>query len=779
MEKEIPVISVSVRNMVEFILRSGDIDIHTGRKSDTDAMQMGSRIHRKIQKNMGTGYHAEVSLKREMVCDGFILRIEGRADGIIEEKDGITIDEIKGVLWDVGQLEEPVEVHLAQAKCYAAIYARKAGLDKINVQITYCQMDTEEIRRFQKTYDEEELEEWFCGVTEEYEKWAAFQINWKKERDASAVRTEFPYRYREGQRDIAAAVYRTILRKKNLFVQAPTGVGKTMATVFPAVKAVGEKITDKIFYLTAKTITRTVAEQAFDILRKQKLQIKTITLTAKEKICFCETAQCDPVNCPFAKGHFDRVNDALFEMINENDALTREVVSSYAQKYHVCPFELSLDASLFSDVVICDYNYVFDPNAHLQRFFSDGVKGNYLFLVDEAHNLVERGREMYSAGLYKEDFLELKKKIGKTSEKLTKSLDACNKILLQYKRECENFKILENLSLLYIRLLNVMTQLEDYREKCDESLREQVVEMYLQVRSFVNIYERLDDNYVIYSQMTEDGRFRIKLYCVNPAANLQEFLNIGRTTVFFSATLLPIQYYKRLLSTEKDNYAIGVESPFDRSNRLILNGVDVSTKYKMRTPVMYRKYAEYLLKMINTRPGNYMAFFPSYKFMGEVLEEFLRLPGNEKAECLVQGQFMKEEEREKFLMTFKEKRKNSLLGFCIMGGIFSEGIDLDEEKLIGAAVIGTGLPQVCLEREILKDHFEREGVSGFDYAYLFPGINKVLQAAGRVIRTEGDKGVILLLDERFREKRCREMLPTEWNDCRVLICKSWASLMWS
>ena len=768
MEQDFPIISVSVRNMVEFILRSGDINTRMGAKSDADAMQMGSRIHRKIQKNMGVGYHAEVSLKREVPCDGFVLRVEGRADGIIEEDSGITIDEIKGVLWEIGQLEEPVAVHLAQAKCYAAIYAEKAGLKKIKVQMTYCQMDTEEIRRFSQEYEIGELEAWFQGVVREYEKWAAFQVNWKQVRDRSVENIEFPYSYRDGQKEIAVSVYKTILREKNLFVQAPTGVGKTMGTVFPSVKAMGEKITDKIFYLTAKTITRTVAEQAFDTLRKQDLKLKTITLTAKEKICFCEKTQCDPDNCPYAKGHFDRVNDALFEMINWEDALTREVICDYAQKYQVCPFELSLDASLFSDTVICDYNYVFDPNAHLQRFFTEGAGGKYLFLVDEAHNLVERGREMYSAQLYKEDFLELKKKVGKNAGKLIKALDTCNKILLQYKRECEDFKILDNLSILYLRLLNVMTELEAFRENCEEALREQVAEFYFAVRSFVNIYERLDENYVCYSQMTEDGRFKVKLYCVNPAANLQEFLDIGRSTIFFSATLLPIQYYKKLLSTEKDNYAIGVRSPFEQSRRLIVNGIDVSTRYKMRTSKMYRKYAEYLMEMVSARPGNYMAFFPSYKFMGEVFEEFIRLPEHEKTECILQGQYMKEEEREEFLHAFKNKREGSLIGFCIMGGIFSEGIDLDEEKLIGAAVVGTGIPQVCLEREILRNHFDKEGVNGFDYAYLFPGINKVLQAAGRVIRTEEDRGVILLLDERFREKRCREMLPTEWNDCQTV-----------
>lgn len=765
MEQDFPVVSVSVRNMVEFILRTGDIDVHTGIKSDVAAMQMGSRIHQKIQKNMGPGYHAEVPLKREIECEEFILRVEGRADGILEEKGKVTVDEIKGVLWDIHTLEEPVPVHLAQAKCYAAIYAQKAELKKIGVQMTYCQMDTEEIRRFSQQYDVDELEEWFEKVVEEYKKWAGFQLRWRRSRNISAAGIKFPYPYREGQKEIAVSVYRTILRKKTLFLQAPTGVGKTMATIFPAVKALGEQVGNKIFYLTAKTIARTVAEQAFEILREQELRIKTLVLTAKEKICFCENTQCNPEFCPYAKGHFDRVNEALYALINEQDEFSREKICEYAEKYRVCPFELSLDASVFADAVICDYNYVFDPDAQLKRFFAEGKNDEYLFLVDEAHNLVERGREMYSAQLYKEDLMELKKEVGEKSGKLYKNLEICNKVFLEYKRECEGYRILDNLSVLYLKLLNLMTSLDEYREECEEEVRDQVVDLYFKVRSFININERLDENYVCYSQMEEDGRFKIKLYCVNPSANIQECLDMGRSTVFFSATLLPIQYYKRLLSTKKDNYAVGVRSPFKKKHRLIINGWDVNTKYKDRTPSMYNKYAQYLLRMISVKKGNYMAFFPSYKFMGEVMEEFERLTEQCDVECIVQNPYMKEEERDEFLHTFKKKRKNSLLAFCIMGGIFSEGIDLDEKKLIGAAILGTGVPQICLEREILKDYFDREGLGGYDYAYRFPGMNKVLQAAGRVIRTEEDKGVILLLDERFRERRYRERFPEEWDDC--------------
>lgn len=758
------VIRVSVRNLVEFILREGDIDNRRTTTSDKETMQLGSRIHRKIQRQMGSAYCAEVPLKTLIPCDGFDLQIEGRADGIIEEGGQTTLDEIKGVLRDLEQIKEPVGVHLAQAKCYAYIYGKKCGLEEIIVQMTYCQMETEEIKRFQENFKLEELETWFFDVVRQYEKWARFQVEWKIKRNASIKEVEFPYVYREGQKDLVTSVYRTILRKKKLFIQAPTGVGKTMATVFPAVKAVGEELGDKIFYLTAKTITRTVAEQAFQTLKQKGLQMKTITLTAKEKICFCEQTECNPEYCPYAKGHFDRVNDAVYDMITTICDMSRANIEEYAKKHQVCPFEMSLDVSLWVDAVICDYNYVFDPNAHLKRFFSEGKGGEYLFLIDEAHNLVERGREMYSATLYKEDFLSLKRKVKAEHVKLAKHLEACNKILLEYKRECENYQIHQNLSHFVLKLMNVMTAMEKIMEE-NRQMDTEFLEFYFQVRSFLSVYEELDENYVIYTEMESDGRFKVKLFCVNPAANLENFLSQGNSTIFFSATLLPISYYKKLLSVKKDDYAIYAHSPFDEANRLLVLGNDVSTKYTLRGKETYEKYAEYIWRIVEAKQGNYLVFFPSYRFMDAVFTAFEEYPKDE-IECIVQNQSMDERKREEFLSAFEEKRSGCLVGFCVLGGVFSEGIDLTDEKLIGAIIVGTGLPQVCNEREILKQYFDKQNENGFDYAYLYPGMNKVLQAAGRVIRTEKDRGIIALLDRRFQDRQYQNTFPREWSDIK-------------
>ena len=765
--KEETIIRISVRSLVEFILREGDIDNRVSGSMEKDAMLLGGKIHRKIQSRMGTNYTAEVPLKIQMPCDGFVLQIEGRADGVLKDDGKVLIDEIKGILRSLEHLEAPVPVHLAQAKCYAYIYAVQNSLKCIDVQMTYCQMETEEIRRFCQEFEFQELQTWFQDLVTQFEKWAKFEIEWRNVRNDSIRQIEFPFPYREGQRDLVASVYRTILRKKKLFIQAPTGVGKTMATVFPAVRAVGEGLGEKIFYLTAKTIMRTVAEQAFSLLKEKGLLYKTITLTAKEKICFCEEAECNPDACPYAKGHFDRVNDAVFDLITHSGDWSREVLEEQAKKHMVCPFEMSLDVSDWADAVICDYNYAFDPQAHLKRFFSESGKGEYLFLIDEAHNLVERGREMYSASLYKEDLLEVRKMVKAEDPKLAKGLSECNQQFLELKRECEHYQILKSVSHIALKLMNVLSKLEDYLEECkDAEKKKRVLDFYFAVRSFLNIHDIMDENYVIFSEMMEDGRFQIKLFCVNPAVNLQNYLEQGNSTIFFSATLLPVHYYKKLLSVEKDDYAVYAHSSFPQENKFLFIGTDVSTRYTRRGESTYQRFARYIAVMAEQKKGNYMAFFPSYRFLEEVHTCFLECVDHE-VDSICQVSYMDEEQREEFLEEFEQEREKSLVAFCVMGGIFSEGIDLTDDKLIGAVIAGTGLPQVCTEREILKQYFNAADMDGFDYAYLYPGMNKVLQSAGRVIRTESDRGVILLLDDRFRAMRYREVFPREWQQYQL------------
>ena len=762
MEK--PIVRISVRNLVEFILRNGDLVSGSG-TSDKEAMLKGSRLHRKIQKQMGSHYQPEVSLKKDTEYDDLILRVEGRADGIFLQDEQFCIDEIKGVYKKLELMEEPVLVHRAQALCYAWIYLDAHDLEKIDIQMTYAHLDTEVIKRFRETLTRAELKQWYEELTDSYHKWLAYQIEWREKRNESMKKLEFPFEYRKGQRKMVSGIYHAISKKEQIFIQAPTGVGKTMSAVFPAVRAIGQGMAETVFYLTARTITRTVAQDAFEILRDRGLLFKVITITAKEKLCFCDKPECDPEKCPYAKGHYDRINDAVYELWTTEQSFDRETLLRHAQKWQVCPFELSLDLAVWMDGVICDYNYVFDPNVYLKRFFGENVSGNYLFLIDEAHNLVDRGREMYSASISLDDVIETRKFVKPYSQKLWKKLGKVKKQMEELKQNCGEWKVEENAGVLPISLLSVQGELDQLLEEPPaQEVVDGILDFYFAVRNFLNISELVDDNYVVYTAFDENGRFYLKLFCVNPAENLQKCLDKGNSTVFFSATLLPLQYYRKMLSTRSENFGMYVESPFEQKKRCLMICRDVSSKYTRRGYEEYRKIAEYIARMSWQKKGNYMVFFPSYRLMEDVYQVYQDEFSVSWVRCISQHASMTELEREEFLEEFTEETEETLVGFCVMGGIFSEGIDLIGDRLIGAAVVGTGLPQVNCEREILKGYYDEKGEQGFDYAYRYPGMNKVLQAAGRVIRTKEDTGAILLMDERFLNRDYRNLFPREWND---------------
>ncbi len=789
-------VRISVRGLVEFILRHGDLDNSAG-YSDPDAMQEGTRLHKKIQKSMGSFYEAEVpmTMASEVEYDGewFEITVEGRADGVMTVKEAggrtetmlggtmaegkpgfgasesfvdtacptpcIMIDEIKCIYQDLQHVKEIRPMHRAQAMCYASQYVIRHDLPLIGLQLTYCNIGTEQIKRFQETYTKGELTEWYDGLLHEYAKWVSWQYQWGLVRDASMKQLVFPFPYRPGQKELAAGVYRTILREKKLFIEAPTGVGKTVSTLFPAIKAFGEGLVEKIFYLTAKTITRTVAEETFRILTEQGLKMKLVTLTSKEKICILEKPDCNPALCERARGHFDRVNDAVYDMLTHEEGITRELILQYAEKYQVCPFEMCLDVTTWADGVICDYNYVFDPKAALKRFFADGRRNEYVFLIDEAHNLVERARDMYSAVLYKEDFLAAKRLLKEKSVRMARQLDACNTALLKMKRECDEMEVWENAGELPLMLMRLLSESEEFlQEHKSFDGREQVLQLYFDVRHFMNIHDRLDDNYLIYSDYSESGDFRVTLKCMDPSANLSQCFKKGRSAIFFSATLLPVRYYREQLGGGEEDYAIYAPTPFEREKRLLMVGADVSTKYSKRGEEQYGRIVGYIEAVTQAKKGNYMVFFPSYQMLELIYGRVQgRIPN-----ILPQQSAMTEQEREEFLEAFVGAPKEGVVGFCVMGGIFSEGIDLKNDRLIGTIIVGTGLPMVCNERELFRGFFDRRNGQGFDYAYLYNGMNKVQQSAGRVIRTVEDEGVILLLDERFLNRQYQELFPREW-----------------
>ena len=774
-EKEKPQLNTSVRRLVEFLLREGDIDDTKGSVDPFEAMQQGSRIHKKIQSSMGPFYRPEVPMKYRIEGDEYCIGIEGRADGVVLEIDEnqnvqyAAIDEIKGMYFDVMSFEKPVLVHEAQAKCYAFMLLQDYELPQIDVILTYCNIETEEIRRFNTTYSREEIEEWFLQIISIFKKWTDFQFYHRKERNASIQGLPFPYDYREGQKKLITDVYRSILREKILFMQAPTGTGKTVSNIYPAVMALGQNLAERIFYLTPKTATAFAARDTFELLLKQGYEGLTILLTAKDKMCMCEEKECNPRNCPFARGYFDRVNDAIFEVITKEVLITREVILNYASEYVVCPFELALDISTWCDHIICDYNYVFDPNVYLKRFFAESKNGDNIFLIDEAHNMVDRARDMYSEVLVKEEFLSIKRYAKPVSKKLVNALEKCNKLLLEYKRQCySDVTVLEDIDLFIFACENLQSNFDRlFKKEVKFGIyQDEVLEFYFRLRNFLSLVYQYDyEHYRIYCDFDENKNFQLHLFCIDPSAQLQQRLDWARSTIYFSATLLPINYYKDLLCSKKDVYAIYVDSVFDSKKRLLLLGTDVTSKYSRRGDEEYDKFTSYIDDIVKAKKGNYMVFGPSYLFIEDIKQRYF--DRNPEADIILQERNMSEADREGFLEEFEKNREKSLVAFCTLGGIFSEGIDLVGGKLIGCIILGAGLPQVGNERSLMSDFFDDMDKNGFEYAYLYPGMNKVIQAAGRLIRTKDDVGVIALLDERFRFSSYKKTFPREWNDAKM------------
>lgn len=753
-------IKVAVRNLVEFLLRTGDIDSSFFR---VNRAAEGTRIHKKIQKAQNGDYRPEVSLKYTVEYEEFLLTVEGRADGIIENINGITIDEIKSTMSPLETIDENYsELHWAQAKCYAYIYSVLNKLEQINVRLTYCHLDTEEIKYLDRTFKIGQLEEFFYSLLKSYYKWAKFVHDWQLIRDMTIKDMKFPFEeYRKGQRELAVAVYKTINSGKNIFVKAPTGTGKTVSTLFPAIKAMGEGHTSKVFYLTAKTITRSVAEEAFSIMRTKGLRFKAVTLTAKEKICILEKSSCNPVDCEFAKGHFDRVNDAIMDILTNEDELKRETIERYSKKHRVCPFEFSLDLTLWADTVICDYNYVFDPRVYLKRFFTE-KGGDFTFLIDEAHNLVDRAREMYSAEIYKKPVLKVKREMKDVSPRISKALGRLNTFMLNMKKKCNDkgfFVSSEGDKEIYSILRKFVSECEWYLAKNENvKMGDELLELYFDSLIFIKICELYDERYVTYVEKQEDD-VKLKLFCLDPSKLLNEALKKGKSGIFYSATLIPLDYYRGILGGSDDDYTMSIDSPFSVDNRKLLVADNISTRYVNREK-SYKNIVDSIRNLTQCKCGNYLVFFPSYQYMNTIFELFSSEYPDVKVH--VQSGSMTEEEREEFLQFFAPNPSVTTIGFCVMGGIFSEGIDLKSDRLIGTVIVGVGLPQVCLERDIIRDYFQERNSQGFEYAYMYPGMNKVMQAAGRVIRSETDRGVILLIDERFTNRGYLNLFPKEW-----------------
>lgn len=753
------IVKISVRNLVEFVMRSGDID---SRFTSRGRAVEGTKAHQRVQRSYLEGYETEVSIKHILEYEDFEIEVEGRIDGIIKEDGEIIIDEIKSTLKPLDEIQEDYNLlHWAQGKCYGYMYAEKNNIKELKVQITYININTDEIKKFTKKYTFMELKEFFISLIDRYIQWANMTYYWELVRDRSIKELSFPYKsYRKGQRNFAVSVYRAIMNGKNLYAQAPTGIGKTISTLFPSIKAIGEGLTSKVFYLTAKTVTREAALKAVYTMAYRGLRIKCIVITAKEKICKNEKVKCNPKDCIYAKGHYDRVNDGLLDVLQNEDIITRDIVLKYSEIHKVCPFEFSLDLSYFSDVIICDYNYVFDPNVYLRRFFD--VKGDYVFLVDEAHNLVDRSREMFSAEVYKSPFLKYKRELKEDFPELYKKFNSCNNAMNKIKRKYlkgDFYYQKEEIKDMYSLIRKLLNAMENYLViEREHELYEEINELYFKLLRFVNISELYDERYVTYIEKIEEDLV-IKLFCVDASYLLGKVLEKSISAVFFSATLSPLNYYRNLLGGNEDDYTIVFPSPFPKENLCIFIGDRVSTRYKDREKT-YLDIVKYIESFTSCKKGNYLVFFPSYAYMNKVYNAFVER--NPETNTIIQSLSMGEDEREDFLKRFKEQQEYTMIAFAVLGGIFSEGIDLIGEKLIGAVIVGVGLPKISYQQDIIKDYFNSTNGLGFEYAYMYPGMNKVLQGSGRVIRSEEDKGALLLIDDRFTTYRYIKLFPKHW-----------------
>jgi DNA excision repair protein ERCC-2 len=760
---------VSVHSLVEFVLQSGDLT--AGGFQKRDRAQAGTQGHQRVQRSRPAEYQPEVEITCLVEDVDPPLEIRGRIDGLYPNETPLIIEEIKTATLSLDLVgEDHNRLHWAQAQCYAAMLARRENLSEVTVHLTYYHLDSREEKTFARHFIRAELDSFFRELVAAYADWFRRVSAWQTARDESIQELEFPYaEYRRGQREMAVSVYKAIRDNDRLYVQSPTGVGKTIAALFPTVKSVGQGLAAKIFYLTAKTTGRSVAEKALDDMRQKGLQFKSVTLTAKEKICFCPPVNCDPEICVFARGYFDKVKTALAETDQQQDFI-RPVIEDLARKYEICPFEFSLDLALWMDCIICDYNYAFDPRVYLHRFFDFDTEP-YVFLVDEAHNLPDRARAMYSAELDKQTVLELQRELKPHLPKLGKKLGVMNKIMLEIRKACEadskdarvEYELPEAL-LKAVRDFN--QQAEDWlAQNQPAEFRQALLEFYFLCSNYLRTAEYFDTFYVSYFERLGQSNLRAKLFCLDPAPMLVVPLERSRATIFFSATLLPMDYFMKLLTGDAEHSKKIYHSPFPRENACLLIHNKISTNYERRAD-SYEAVAETIATVSEGRAGNYLAYFPSYAYMTAVFDQLKeKMP---ESQILMQDRSMTEIERESFLDKFAANNAQTLIGLAVMGGVFGEGIDLVGERLIGVVIVGVGIPQIGLERDLIKEYFDHQSVSGFAYAYQYPGFNRVLQATGRVIRTETDRGVIVLIDERFVQARYRQLFPSHWQGYQVI-----------
>lgn len=753
-------VNISVGELSRYWQR-GDINF---RFSSRSSAVEGIRGHQLVQKNRKSGYVSEKPVSISLSRSGFEIQVQGRVDGYMPDQQPPLVEEIKTVRVPVEQIPATIrEVHLAQLKLYAYMLACDDNIEILQLRLCYLDLEDNSETYIEEEFSAVDLGEFFELTIGKYVGWLTAKQQWGNVRDNSIIASAFPYsNYRAGQRDMAVATYRTLADEQQLVLQAPTGIGKTMATIFPAVKAMRDSGYEKLFYLSAKTSGQRMAEETVKELRGAGFRIRSITLTAKDKVCFNPGSPCDPDHCEYAKGYYDRLDSCIEGTLDHTEQLTREVIEESARKHVLCPFELSLDLARSADLIICDYNYVFDPAVYLRRFFENS-DGKYALLIDEAHNLVDRGRAMFSAELFKSDFLSLRRQLKEYFPFIAKRLARVNAEFLAIRKNSKSefdnngFVVLDKPSDKVIRSLrNFCDAAEDVlKENSTTSFQETLLTLYFDCLRFMRTAEQVDEDYAVL--LLKSGKdLKLKLFCINPSVRLKEGFDRMASSVCFSATMKPQNYFQGLLGLEQDASWYQLESPFDSNNLGVFLAPYIGTSFRERTSSIV-DLVDLIDKVTRARTGNYLVFFPSYAYLQKVLESFISAFPDHK--IIVQERNMNDEARHGFIDQFRED--STVTGFAVMGGVFGEGIDLKGNRLIGVIVAGVGLPQIGVEQNLIRDYWDHDGV-GFEFAYQYPGMNRVLQTAGRVIRDTSDRGIICLVDRRFKEARYRDLFPRHW-----------------
>ena len=734
----------SVRKLVEFTMRSGDID--NGLFSNRRALE-GIRLHQKLQNQYTDGFESEVTISGEVEYDGTSIFLEGRIDGVDDERH--ILDEIKSTIYTKEAIDErPNALHWAQLKCYGYLYCKNRDLDEVSLRLSYIRVEDESVFRYEKIFTREELTEFMNEVMERLVKIQSRLESFQSLMKTSAESLAFPYDdFRPGQREMAVSVYNMVQAKETIFIQAPTGIGKTLATLFPAIKSIGKGLSEEIFYATGRSTQKTIAVETLGFLKEQGLRMKSVELVAKEKACLNDMLDCRPEACPYAKGHYDRLLEGILAIYDNEDIFDGHTIRAYSEEHMLCPFEFGLDLSNFAQILVGDYNYIFHPKTYLERLMEDRdrTKATTL-LIDEAHNLIDRARDMYSAELS----LSLIDEVSFEDREVKKAALAFRKAF----KEITNTPTLAMADLpevFHDRLEDLEEAMARVLARATEEPPEEWMELYFAILDWQNRALYYNEKRFTYF-VPEAGS--LSVLCLDPSRVLWERKNLFGGVIYFSATLSPMSYHKEILGGGEEAHHLILPSPFDPDHLLVLHPPSVSTKYRDRERTL-PLVRDYLRAFTESSEGNFIHFFPSYAYKDQVLA------GINDPFLLDQERSMTEKERRDFIEHFFSDE--TVHGYAVMGGAFSEGIDLVGDALRGVSILTLSLPGLSPERELIKNRFNELGKDGYAYAYIYPGITKVVQAAGRIIRTDSDKGQLLLLDDRFARQDIRALLPHEWN----------------